>query len=380
MDRTDTDCGFMRRALELAERGRGFVNPNPMVGAVLVRDGRVLGEGYHERYGGPHAEVRAVEAARENLAGATAYVTLEPCSHVGKTPPCADLLIRHQVARVVIGSLDPNPLVAGNGVQRLRDAGISVTTGVLEQECRALNPVFFHYITHKTPYVVWKTAMTLDGKIASVSGESKWITGEAARQDAQQLRHWLSGIVVGVNTVIEDDPQLTCRLEHGANLTRIVVDSHLRIPLTARVLQNQRENQTIVATTEQAPSERCRELEQMGAKVLRCPAQDGRVDIPALLRRLGEERIDSLLLEGGATLSDSFFRAGAVHRAVVYVAPKILGGATAKTPVGGQGIARLQEAVPLEIVQTESVGMDWKITAQVLPRRELECLPELSKK
>lgn len=366
---------YMRRALELAKRGMGYVNPNPMVGAVAVRDGKVIGEGWHQQYGGPHAEVNMAASATESLEGATVYVTLEPCSHQGKTPPCADLLVRHKIARAVVGCLDPNPLVAGQGIGRLRQAGIGVETGVLEEECRALNRVFFHYITQGTPYVVWKTAMSMDGKIATSTGESQWITGETARQDVQQLRHWLRGILVGVNTVLEDDPQLTCRLEHGSNPVRVIADSRLRIPLAARVLQDQTQNQTVIATTEQSPKEKRDALEQLGAKVLVCRTKEGHVDLTDLMRQLGQANIDSLLLEGGAELADTAFREGLVHRTVVYVAPKILGGANAKTPVGGLGMAQLSEAVHLGGVQVEAVGEDWKFTADV--RRETPCLPEL---
>lgn len=373
------DETYMRRALELAKRGMGFVNPNPMVGAVVVRDGKILGEGYHERYGGPHAEVQAAAAAQNDLQGATVYVTLEPCSHQGKTPPCADLLIRHKIARAVIGCLDPNPLVAGQGVERLRQAGIEVECGVLEEECRELNQVFFHYITHHTPYVVWKTAMSLDGKIATATGESQWITCERARQDAQQLRHWLKGILVGIGTVLADDPRLTCRLEQGANPVRIIADSHLQIPLEANVLQNQQENQTILATTEKSPPEKRRALEELGAKVLLCKERQGRVDLEDLMHKLGQANLDSLLLEGGAGLSDSAFRMGLVHRVVAYVAPKIIGGTNAKTPVGGQGVCQLHDAVRLGNLQAEPIGSDWKLTADVIgtvARRTGICLPE----
>lgn len=368
------DSIYMRRALELAKQGLGYVNPNPMVGAVAVRGGKVIGEGYHKQYGGPHAEVN-LAASAGSLQGATVYVTLEPCAHHGKTPPCADLLIGQKVARVVIGCLDPNPLVAGQGAQRLRDAGIEVECGVLEDECRDINRVFFHYITHGTPYVVWKTAMTLDGKIATSTGESKWITGETARQDVQKLRHWLKAILVGIQTVLQDDPQLTCRLPGGANPVRVIADSHLRIPLSAQVLQNQHENQTILATTEQSPQEKREALEALGAKVLVCRSRDGHVDLTDLMYQLGKAKIDSLLLEGGAQLSDAAFRAGIVHRAVVYVAPKVVGGAAAKTPVGGLGITHLPDAVRLEKMQAEPVGEDWKLTADV--RRETECSLEL---
>ena len=368
------DQTYMRRALELAKRGLGHVNPNPMVGAVAVRDGKIIGEGYHKQYGGPHAEVNLAQAAG-SLQGATVYVTLEPCAHHGKTPPCADLLVRHNIARAVIGCLDPNPLVAGQGVQRLREAGIAVECGVLEDECRALNRVFFHYITHGTPYVVWKTAMTLDGKIATCTGESKWITGESARKEVQTLRHWLQGILVGVNTVLADDPQLTCRLEHGVNPVRIIADSRLRIPLSAKVLQNQPENQTILATTAQSPPDKRKALEALGAKVLVCQSKQGQVDLTDLMRQLGQAKIDSLLLEGGSQLSDAAFREGIVHRAVVYIAPKVVGGDKAKTPVGGLGIAHLPDAVCFCGMQAEPVGEDWRLTADV--RRGAACLPEL---
>ncbi len=360
---------WMRQAIALAKKGEGFVNPNPLVGAVIVKDGAVVGQGYHQKYGGPHAEVNAVNSASCDLSGATVYVTLEPCSHYGKTPPCADLLIQRKVGRVVIGSMDPNPLVAGRGAQKLRDAGIAVETGFLRDECDALNRVFFHYITTKTPYVVLKTAMSLDGKIATAAGESKWITGEAARQDAQHLRHRLAGIMAGIHTVLADDPQLTCRLENGSNPARIIVDSHLRIPLSAQVLRQQAENQTILAAVEGADPKRQAALAALGAKVLLCKALDGRVDLRDLMEKLGELNIDSVLLEGGSTLNDSALRQGIVREAVVYIAPKLIGGAAAKTPVGGTGAARLADAARLTDMRCEKIGEDWKLTG-CLRRKE----------
>lgn len=359
------DTVFMRRAIELAKKGAGFVNPNPLVGAVIVKDGEIVGEGYHQQYGGPHAEVGAIRSAKCDLTGATVYVTLEPCSHFGKTPPCADLLVQNKVARVVIGSDDPNPLVAGRGIQKLQDGGIAVTTHFLKDECDDLNRIFFHYITTKTPYVVLKTAMSLDGKIAAPSGESKWITGELARQDVQQLRHKLSGIMVGVNTVLADDPFLTCRLEGGLTPIRIIVDSHLRTPLAAHVLENQNKNQTIFAAIESCNPEKKEKLERMGARVLLCKEQDGRVDLRHLMEKLGALHMDSILLEGGSTLNDSALRAGIVQEVVAYIAPKLIGGAKSKTPVGGTGVSLLSEAVELHDVTAEQIGEDWKLTGLV---------------
>lgn len=361
---------WMRQAIALAQKGVGFVNPNPLVGAVIVKDGVVVGQGYHQRYGGPHAEVHAVRSANCDLTGATVYVTLEPCSHHGKTPPCADLLIEQKVGRVVIGSPDPNPLVAGRGAQKLRDAGITVETGFLQDECDAINRVFFHYITTKTPYVVLKTAMSLDGKIATATGESKWITGEVARQDVQHLRHRLAGIMVGINTVLQDDPQLTCRLENGANPTRIIVDSHLRIPLSAQVLRQQAENQTVIAAVAGADREKQAALERLGAKVLLCEARDGRVDLQDLMEKLGELKIDSILLEGGSTLNDSALRQGIVQEVIAYIAPKLIGGAAAKTPVGGAGIPCLADAALVTDLQCQQIGKDWKLTGYLRRKGE----------
>lgn len=353
---------MMRWAIELAQKGVGRVNPNPLVGAVIVKDGVVIGAGYHQQYGGPHAEVNAVNSAVRDITGATVYVTLEPCSHHGKTPPCADLLIEKKVGRVVIGSPDPNPLVAGRGAQKLRDAGIEVVENFLQEECDAINRVFFHFITTKKPYVVMKTAMSLDGKIAAPNGESKWITGEAARADVQQLRHRLAGIMVGINTVLVDDPQLTCRLENGVNPTRIIVDSRLRIPLTANVLKDQEANQTIIACVETADAEKIAALENLGASVVRCKALDGRVDLQDLIAKLGERKIDSILLEGGGTLNDSAVRQGIVQEVITYIAPKLIGGELSKTPVGGAGVAHLSDVAILTDLQCEKIGDDWKLT------------------
>lgn len=366
------DSEYMKRALLLAENGTGRTNPNPLVGAVLVRNGRIIGEGWHKEYGGNHAEVNAAdssEAGGETIKGATVYVNLEPCCHYGKTPPCTELLIGKQVKRVVIGMLDPNPLVAGKGAQRLREAGIEVTVGVLEEECRKLNEVFCHYIKHRRPFVVLKAAMSLDGKIAAPSGESKWITEEAARRDVQLLRNKYSAIMTGVETVIRDDPKLTCRLEGGRNPIRVILDSGLRIPTDSRVLTDQQGNRTLIACTEEAPRDKAQKLEAQGAKVLSCRSRNGRVDLEDLMEKLGALSVDSILLEGGATVNDSAFSQGIVQKLILYIAPKIIGGGSSKTVVGGRGIERLDHAYPLQIQSMERIGEDLRITAYLKERR-----------
>lgn len=357
------DKDFMKRALALAENGIGKANPNPLVGAVIVKGGRIIGEGWHERYGEAHAEVNAMKNAFENVEAATIYVNLEPCCHFGKTPPCTELLIEKKVKRVVVGTLDPNPLVAGKGVERLRASGIQVTTGVLEEECQQLNEVFFHYIQRKRPFVVLKAATSLDGKIAAPSGESKWITKEEARRDVQTLRNRYSAIMVGVETVIKDNPELTCRYEGGRNPVRIILDSSLRIPEGSRVLTDQGRNTTYLACTERASPEKVKQLGAFGAKVIPCRSRNGRIDLEDLVEKLGALSIDSILLEGGATVNESAIAQGIVNKLILYVAPKIIGGESSKTFVGGLGISSLDQAYQLRIESMERVGEDMKITA-----------------
>ena len=353
-----TDEQLMKRALELAKKGIGYVSPNPLVGAVIVKDGKIIGEGYHECYGQAHAEVNAVRNATEDVEGSTIYVTLEPCAHYGKTPPCAELLLKSKFQRVVIGCLDPNEQVSGRGVKTLRDAGITVDIGILEQECLAINEVFFHYITTKRPFVVMKTAMTLDGKIATVTGASKWITDVIARERVHHLRNRLTGIMVGVDTVIADDPELSCRIENGRNPVRLIVDSRLRIPIEAQVLGNQNLQRTIIGTTEMYDKEKYSVLGNMGIEVIVLPTKDDRVDLRAWMKVLGEKNIDSILLEGGATLNFSMLKEGLVHQVQSYIAPKIFGGATAPTPVGGNGFEKIADAIQLEQLKVEQVGED----------------------
>ncbi|HWQ79429.1 MAG TPA: bifunctional diaminohydroxyphosphoribosylaminopyrimidine deaminase/5-amino-6-(5-phosphoribosylamino)uracil reductase RibD [Anaerovoracaceae bacterium] len=359
----DRNIYYMKRALELAGKGTGRTNPNPLAGAVIVKGGRIIGEGWHEKYGCTHAEVNAVNSAAESVKESTVYVNLEPCCHYGKTPPCTELLIREGVKRVVVGTLDPNPLIAGRGAQRLREAGVEVIVGVLDQECKRLNEVFFHYIQTRKPFVVLKAAMSLDGKIAAPSGESRWITGEAAREDVQLLRNRYSAVMTGVGTVIQDDPELTCRAEGGRNPRRIILDSGLRIPPGSKALTDQQKNPTFIACTERASPESADRLSALGAELLYCESKDDRIDLEDLLEKLGGRGIDSVLLEGGSAVNGSAFSQGIVNKIILYVAPKIIGGEKSKTVAGGHGIDRLDQAYPLRINSLERVGEDIKITA-----------------
>ena len=353
-----THENWMQLAIDLAEKGRGRVNPNPLVGAVIVKDGRLIGQGFHQAYGGPHAEVEALTAAAENPRGATLYVTLEPCCHHGKRPPCTEAILKSGISTIIIGSHDPNPKVAGGGVKFLRDQGLTVIEGILQGPCDALNAVFFHYIQNNTPYVVMKYAMTADGKIATVTGASRWITGEAAREHVHQTRSALSAILVGIGTVLADNPQLTCRLpEGGQNPLRVVCDSSLSIPMDSKLVSTAGEVPTCIAY-HSAPSERIRQLEAAGCRLLHLPGSDGRVDLPALMESLHGLGVDSVLAEGGAGLHYSLLEAGLVHRLQVYLAPKLFGGERAKGPVGGPGILLPKDAFLLSAPQISTLGED----------------------
>jgi len=356
----------MREALHLAVLGRGRVNPNPLVGAVIVKDGRKIAQGYHAVYGGPHAERCALDNCSEDPRGATMYVTLEPCCHHGKTPPCTEAILASGIARVVIGSTDPNPKVAGGGVAALEDAGITVIRDVLRENCDGLNAVFFHYILGKTPHVTMKYAMTADGKIATHTGASRWITGIAAREAVHRTRGTLSAILVGLGTVLLDDPLLTCRLsEGGRNPLRIVADSRLAIPLGSQIVTTAREVPTVIAC-HTAETSQARRLEALGCRILPCPGSDGRVDLRMLLEKLHAEGIDSVLAEGGAALHYSLLEAGLVQRLQVYVAPKIFGGATAKGPVGGEGVSLPEQAFRLSLPRITPLEEDLLLEYDVL--------------
>ncbi len=357
-------AAWMKRALKLAARGEGRTSPNPMVGAVIVAGGKLVGEGYHKEYGGPHAEVWALEAAGKRSRGATAYVTLEPCSHYGKTPPCAMALIEAGVARVVAAVVDPNPKVSGRGLQLLREAGIGVEVGVMEAEARRLNAAYFKYVTTGLPLLSLKAAMSLDGKIATVSGESQWITGERARKEAHRLRAVHDAVLVGVGTVLADEPRLTVRKVRGRNPLRVVVDSEARTPPESALLTAD-ERTPIIAVTERAPKDRVKALERAGAEVWVGPAFDGKVDLRTLMKRLAEKQVQSVLVEGGGTVAAAALAAGLVDRVYFFIAPLIIGGERARTPVEGEGIGRLAEAWRLEGVKVRRVGEDLLISGEI---------------
>ncbi len=354
------DQHYMQMALELAARAMGRTSPNPMVGAVVVKDGRVVGRGYHARAGTPHAEVHALREAGELAGGATLYVTLEPCCHHGRTGPCTEAIIKARVNRVVVAMTDPNPLVAGKGMQKLKDADIQVTCGVLEEDACRLNEIFIKYIITRLPYVVLKTAMSLDGKIATSQGESQWITGTTAREYVHRLRDKYDAILVGVGTVLADDPSLTCRLQEGGGKdpVRIILDSQARTPSTARVLNQPSEAPALIVTTPGAPPERVQMLKQAGAQVLEVPGSECGIDLEALLQELGRREISSVLVEGGARVNGSFITGNLVDKVYWFIAPKFIGGTAAPGPVGGPGIAALQDALSIKDIKLNRYGED----------------------
>ncbi len=356
-----TDQEYMKLAIELARSASGQTSPNPMVGAVVVKNNQIIGMGAHLKAGEPHAEVHAIRMAGEKAKDATIYVTLEPCSHHGKTPPCADLIILSGIKRVVIASTDSNPLVAGRGIKKLKEAGIMVETGLLESEAYELNEVFFHFIKTGLPYVTLKSASSLDGKTATVSGESKWITGEIARQDVHRLRHQHDAILVGVNTVIQDNPSLTTRLpEGGKNPIRIILDSTARTPLNARVVTD-RQAPTWLIATNKADQRKITEMQALGVNVI---VLSDSLEISEVLRELAERGITSLFVEGGAEVHGSFLKAGAFQQLISYFAPKLLGGKQAPSIFGGEGLVHIKDAVLLQIRDVTMVGEDIRVIAK----------------
>lgn len=358
------DSDYMKIALQLAEKGCGFTAPNPMVGAVIVKNNKIIGEGWHQKYGEMHAERNALAACTESPAGAVMYVTLEPCCHQGKQPPCVDAIIEAGIKRVVIGSEDPNPLVRGKGIKILKEHGIAVTEHVLSEECRQLNEVFFHFIQTKRPFVVMKYAMTMDGKIATRTGASKWITGKTARQHVAWQRHRYTAIMVGVGTVVADDPLLTCRMEGGKNPIRIICDTSLQTPVTAQVVQTANQIPTILATCCQN-QERQRIYKKSGCQILQVHKKEGHVDLKHLMKLLGEKKIDSILLEGGGTLNWAAISDGIVQKVQAYIAPKLFGGKDAKTAIEGEGIEIPSEAIRLKNSHIISLGDDVLIESEV---------------
>lgn len=359
------DEEMMAQAIAIARNAVGRTSPNPLVGAVIVRDGRVVATGWHRKAGTPHAEVHALNMAGELARGATVYVSLEPCAHYGRTGPCAKALVEAGVSRVVVAMEDPNPQVAGKGIAILREAGIEVQVGVLEQEARELNEVFLKWMTTGKPFVALKTAMSLDGKIATAAGESQWITNEASRHYTHKLRDMYDGILVGINTAIKDNPSLTTRLPEyeGKNPVRIVVDSKARLPLTSRLVQDGAA-ETIVAVTEEADKARVAALKAAGVQVLIAGAGP-QVDMALLMQQLGERKICSVLVEGGGTVNFALLQAGLVDRVYAFIAPKLLGGRNALTPVEGEGFAELAQAVELERLTTLDMQGNVLITGLV---------------
>lgn len=351
----------MRRVLSLARQGEGFTRPNPLVGAVLVKDGEIVAEAYHARFGGPHAEILALEKAGDRARGADLYVNLEPCVDFPgkKTPPCVEAIIRAGVRRVVIATRDPNPRVSGRGVAQLREAGIEVVEGVLAEEGRRLNEVFFHWVTTGMPFVVLKLALTLDGKIASFTGKSQWITGPAARRKVQELRRRYAAVLVGTNTVLADDPQLTLRDLEGPQPWRIVLDREGRLPLAARVFDGSAK--TLVATVHM-PAEKEKALRAKGVEVLRLPAGPGGVDLRALLVRLGAQGVDSILVEGGGEVAWSFLSQWLVQKLHFFYAPLILGGRRAVPAVAGEGFPEPASGIRVRDITLEWVGEDLLLT------------------
>ncbi|WP_449241306.1 bifunctional diaminohydroxyphosphoribosylaminopyrimidine deaminase/5-amino-6-(5-phosphoribosylamino)uracil reductase RibD [Desulfoscipio gibsoniae] len=366
------DQYYMQMALALAAGAAGRTSPNPMVGAVAVKNDRVVGRGYHARAGTPHAEVHALNEAGECAEGAILYVTLEPCCHHGRTGPCTDAIIKAGISRVVLAMTDPNPLVAGKGVQKLKDAGVQVECGVLEEDARRLNEVFIKYITTRLPYVVLKTAMSLDGKIATVKGESQWITGAKAREYVHRLRDRYDAILVGVGTVLADDPSLTARLPDGGGKDpiRIILDSKARTPINARVINRSSAAPTIIATTSGAPPEKVRLLKEAGVQILEVSGGEGGIEPAALLRELGRREITSVLVEGGARVNGSFITAGLADKVYWFIAPKLIGGSSAPGPVGGPGIIALREALSIRDIKLRRYGEDICIEGYTVKRSD----------
>ncbi len=375
MTASSRDREFMALALRLAAKGRGHTSPNPMVGAVIVNRGKIVGQGSHRKVGGPHAEVLAVSQAGSRANGGTLYVTLEPCSHLKKrTPPCVPLVITSGVRRVVVAMVDPNPQVSGRGIAQLKRAGIQVEVGCLEAEAQQLNEAYIHRVQTGRPFTILKAGMTLDGQIATAGGESQWITGDEARSQAHRLRADVDAVLVGIGTVLRDDPQLTARLGSDPvqlaprQPLRVVVDSRLRIPLRAAVLQRQEDAHTVIATTRLAPLKKIERLQARGIDVLILPNAGGHLNLTALWTRLGQLGVTSLLVEGGSELNAAVLRAGLPQRLMCFVAPLLLGGQEAKGLFGGISPRRLRDAVPLKNLRMEPVGRDMLIQADFQTR------------
>jgi len=351
---------YMKLALENAKAMKGQTDPNPLVGAVIVNDNRIVGVGAHLKAGEPHAEIHALNMAGEKARGSTVYVTLEPCSHYGRTGPCAVALVEAGVKKVVIATLDPNPLVSGRGVNILKEAGIEVEIGVCEKEAKKMNEVFNKFIVQKIPFVTMKSGITLDGKIATATSDSKWITSEQSRYDVHQLRNENQAILVGVNTVIKDNPKLTSRIPNGRNPLRVIMDSTLKIPLDSNVVIDQ-ESETWVFTSQSFDEVKKEELEKRGVKVF-VTNDKKRVNPNEVVKTLGEHSISSLFIEGGGEINASFLEHQLIDKVVLYMAPKFVGGKEAKSFLGGKGVEKMADAIELDHIEVDMIGKDLKIT------------------
>lgn len=354
----DVDEKYMALALELAEKGRGKVEPNPMVGAVLVKNGEIVGKGYHQVFGGPHAEIHAISDGGANCKGATLYVSMEPCAHYGKTAPCVDAIITAGIAKVVTTVIDPNPITSGKGIQKLKAAGIEVHLGVMEAQAKRLNAPFFKLMQKGLPYVIVKWAMSLDGKIATHTGDSRWITSEESRAYVHKIRGQVDGILVGINTVLRDDPLLTCRLEGGRSPKRIIIDSNALLPLNSRLLNTINESEIIVAVNKGAQQERVAKLEQLGCKIIQTKDTNGSVDLHDLFHRLGGMKLTNILVEGGSRVITSVIEGRHVDKVMVFIAPIIIGGEGAKSPILGKGIDKICEAAKFHEISVKRFSDD----------------------
>jgi diaminohydroxyphosphoribosylaminopyrimidine deaminase/5-amino-6-(5-phosphoribosylamino)uracil reductase len=351
------DQHYMRLACRLALKAAGRTSPNPMVGAVLVRDGKVIGTGFHRFAGADHAEIVALERVGGKAPGATLYINLEPCSHYGRTPPCSRALIAAGVKAVVAGMKDPNPLVAGRGFRSLRRAGIEVRFGVLEEKCRALNEAFVKHITRRLPLVTLKLAASLDGKIAAVTGDARWISSEDSRRRVHQLRNRVDAVIIGVGTVIADDPQLTCRMPRGRDPWRVILDSHLRIPVRAQLLRQRDPEKSIIVTGRGAPQRKVRVLESLGARVWKVKLRKGRIPWTTILKQLAAEGALSVMIEGGATTAAWALEEKVVDKVLFFYAPMILGG-DGRVMIEGLGVKRVRRAIRIQDLQVSNSGSD----------------------
>jgi len=356
------DTHFMKEVLKEARKGLGNTSPNPMVGALIVKDGKILARGYHRRAGAPHAEADALSKLGGRSEGAALYVNLEPCNHYGRTPPCTEAILAAGIARVVIAMKDPNPDVKGGGCAYLRAKGLDITEGVLEKEARQLNEVFIKYSKTKKPFVTLKSAITLDGWCATSSGHSKWVTNERSRAYVHRLRAFSDAVLVGVGTVIADDPQLTVRAVKGRNPLRIVVDTSLRTPYDARVVRDISDSGTLIAVGPGVKAERLIKMTGRGVEVIRCPEADGRIDLAALLERLGKMSVTSLLVEGGAEIAGAFLRGRLVDKLVVFLAAKLLAGGDGLPMAGGPGALSMDRCLRVADVRVKNMGGDIMIT------------------